>query len=243
MRSPRALILVHDPAPERRARIPGALLPALDSRGVAYDVGSFVESDHPEPQLDIARYTMLIVMGSHESAYDSTVPWLNVEFDFIASAVVKDIPVLGICFGSQLLARVLGGSVTSSPRPEQGFTSISSDDLELIPEGPWMQLHQDAFTVPDSAWEIARNENAPQAFTDGTHLGVQFHPEVTVDSFESWIERWISSGSIERFRAKGFDINRIREQIASREQTTSRACDQLLGTFYTRTHLTTPAER
>lgn len=237
MHGPRALILVHDPAEDRRSRIPGALLPALTCRGVPYDIHSFVDRDLPEPQPDLTRYTMLIVMGSHESAHDDDVPWLPSEFDFVTAALARRIPVLGICFGSQLLARALGGSVSSSSHPERGFTSITSDDTDLVPAGPWMQLHQDVFTVPPTAQEIARNDNAAQAFTDGISLGVQFHPEVTVDSFESWVERWVSSGAIERLRSEGLDIDSLRSEIARHERDSVDACDQLLGAFYMRTHL------
>ncbi|MCZ4519435.1 type 1 glutamine amidotransferase [Rhodococcus ruber] len=232
MSEPRAIILVHDPAEDRRNRIPGALLPALASRHVPYDVHSFVDSENQEPRPDLTEYSMLIVMGSHESAHDDSVPWIPIEFDFVSAAVDSHVPVLGICFGSQLLARVLGGTVSASTHPERGFTKISSDDLDLVPEGPWMQLHQDAFTVPPSSREIARNDSAPQAFTDGTNLGVQFHPEITVDSFDSWVERWIASGALTQFQEQGIDIDTMRTEISRHEADSIRACDQLLGTFH-----------
>ena len=62
-------------------------------------------------------------------------------------AVDADIPVLGLCFGGQMLARVLGGEVFRGERAEIGWLPVRSTDPELVPEGPWFQWHFDSFTV------------------------------------------------------------------------------------------------
>ena len=94
--------------------------------------------------------------------------------------------MLGLCFGGQALAAALGGTVERAPRPELGWTEIETDEPELVPPGPWLEWHYERFTTPPGATEIARTAAATQAFRHGRHLGVQFHPESTVEIVERW---------------------------------------------------------
>ncbi|MEW2289462.1 type 1 glutamine amidotransferase [Streptomyces sp. NPDC047841] len=227
-----ALVLVHDPEASRRERIPGALLPAFAARDIRHRLFSFASAESTVP--DFGAYDLLVVMGSNESVNDPSVPWLVPELDFVTAAVGSGLPTIGICFGAQLLARGLGGEVAPAERPERGYTTVTTDDPHLVAPGPWMQLHADSFTVPPGAKEIARNESGPQAFVSGSVLGVQFHPEATVDSFSSWTERWAALGSSPVAGDGGVDAEALRHAIAEHEGTTIRACDQLVGTFCTR---------
>ena len=94
--------------------------------------------------------------------------------------------MLGICFGGQLLARVLGGRSFRS-ESEIGWLPVRSDEPSLVPEGPWFQWHFDSFTAPPGAQLIADSPVGPQAYTIGHSLGVQFHPEVTPQIMEAWV--------------------------------------------------------
>ena len=94
--------------------------------------------------------------------------------------------MLGLCFGGQALAAALGGDVETAPEPELGWTEIETDEPELVPPGPWLEWHYERFTTPPGATEIARTGAASQAFRHGRHLGVQFHPESTVEIVEHW---------------------------------------------------------
>jgi GMP synthase-like glutamine amidotransferase len=94
------------------------------------------------------------------------------------------VPLLGICFGAQVLAAALGGSVTRLPAPEHAWIEVES---EHIPSGPWLALHEDGITLPPAARETARNERGTQAFSIARHMGVQFHPEVTPSILSGWI--------------------------------------------------------
>ncbi|MGH3170689.1 MAG: type 1 glutamine amidotransferase [Trebonia sp.] len=226
----RALVLVHDPAADRRERIPGALIPALSARDIKHDVMSFVAGNEPEPELD--AYDLLVVMGSKESAYDDAVPWLGPEIAFVGAAVERGLPVLGICFGAQLLARHLGGTARPAVRAEFGFTAVGSDDPELVPRGPWMQFHSDSF-VPPAGTEIARNAAGSQAFASGKTLGVQFHPEVTADSFDAWLERWAAGGETPT-RAPAAGVAALRSAVARHERDGVLLCDRLVGAFWAR---------
>jgi GMP synthase (glutamine-hydrolysing) len=166
--------------------------------------------------------------------YDTGVEWIAPEAAFVDRTIAARVPVLGICFGAQLLAHVLGGSVAPTGHPEQGFTSIDSDDPLLVPTGPWMQMHNDCFTVPPQGRELARNRSGSQAFTAGPNLGVQFHPEITADCFDSWIERW----DIATERPSAFTDSRaletLRREVAAREKSNIELCHQLIHTFVTR---------
>ena len=133
-------------------------------------------------------FDLLVVMGSIKSVYDSTVPWVGPECSLVAGAVDDGVPVLGVCFGGQLLAQVLGGTVGPASRTELGWTTVRTTDPGGIGTGPWLNWHEDAFTCPPGAELLATTDIAPQAYVKGIHTGVQFHPEVTADVVHSWIE-------------------------------------------------------
>jgi len=127
-----------------------------------------------------------VVLGSEETAYDDAVPWLARELAFVARLLTVGVPVLGICFGGQVLARVLGARVYRLAEPEIGWVRVTSKHPGL-PEGPWPSWHRDAFDLPPGATELAVNEVGPQGFTIGPHAGVQFHPEATKAIVADWL--------------------------------------------------------
>jgi GMP synthase-like glutamine amidotransferase len=108
------------------------------------------------------------------------------ELKLIGAAVEKDVPVLGLCFGGEVLSAVLGGRVERAPVPELGWREIETDDPDAVPAGPWLEWHYERFTTPPGAVEVARTADAVQAFRLGPHLGVQFHPESTVEIVAHW---------------------------------------------------------
>src|ERR1700730_18207019 len=69
-----------------------------------------------------------VVLGSVESVFDTRVPWVRPEADLVAAAVAGSVPVLGLCFGGQLLAQVLGGQVARAHRPEMGWLTNDTDE-------------------------------------------------------------------------------------------------------------------
>lgn len=180
---------------------PAALVEA-HTRRLGHTISKVLVGRDPYPPL--AEVDFLVVMGSVKSVTHDRDPETRVELSLIEKALETGVPVLGICFGSQALARVLGGQVARSPHPEIGWFRIESDDPR-IPEGPWFQWHYDRFTVPPGATEIARNEAAPQAYRYGSSLGVQFHPEVTPPI----IDLWLRAGP--EVTEHGFDPDQIRE--------------------------------
>lgn len=152
---------------------------------------------------DAAAYDVLIPMGAPWGAWDDGCigRWLLPEVEWLRHAIGADIPVLGICFGGQLIARALGGTVARAPKAEIGWTPIHSDDPTLVPTGPWFQFHYDRWTVPEGARELARNSAASQAFQHGRSLAVQFHPELTAHGLLGWL----NAGGREQVLSDGQD--------------------------------------
>lgn len=144
-----------------------------------------VPFDFPDP----GDYDVLVPMGAPWGAWDEARigAWLVPELDWVRSALARDIPILGICFGGQLLARALGGTVAPAARAEIGWTVIHTDEPELVPEGPWFHFHYDSWTVPDAARELARTPAASQAFRHERSLAVQFHPELDAAMLHGWL--------------------------------------------------------
>jgi GMP synthase-like glutamine amidotransferase len=127
-----------------------------------------------------------VILGSELTAYDDTVPWLADELAFIERLLAASVPVLGICFGAQALARVLGARLYRLPEPEIGWARVASERPGLA-EGPWLSWHRDAFDLPAGAAQVAVNEVCVQGFSYGPHAGVQFHPEATQPIAASWL--------------------------------------------------------
>jgi GMP synthase-like glutamine amidotransferase len=149
----------------------------------------FAGEQAPDPRL----YDLVIVYGGYMSAYDDARnPWMIDELRFLERCLKADTPVLGICLGSQLLARVLGASVFKSPAPEFGFKRLrlseaGSADPVLGTIGDDLggflaiQWHDDAWDLPVGARLLASSEAWPnQAFRYGSDtLAIQFHLEFT----------------------------------------------------------------
>jgi GMP synthase-like glutamine amidotransferase len=146
--------------------------------------------DVDDREVDPTDYDLLIPLGSEFAAYDDTVPFLEREKKLLRAAADADVPILGICFGGQLLARVLGGESFRAEQSEIGWLPVRSKDPELVPEGPWFQWHFDSFTVPQGATLLAESDAGPQAYVIGRSLGVQFHPEVTPQIMDEWVRAY-----------------------------------------------------
>jgi GMP synthase-like glutamine amidotransferase len=192
----KVLFLYNDPS------APEAMLGDAFSE-CGYDVESFEvvpagkfggEGKSSDPAFDVTlpdphSYDAIVPLGSRWSVNDGDrgLDWITSEANMVRQAHDAGVPMLGVCFGGQLLAHALGGSVTRSPAPEIGWYDVQSSRPDLVPSGPWFQWHFDRFSVPDGAVELARNANASQAFVMGRTMGIQFHPELDDDLLERWL--------------------------------------------------------
>jgi GMP synthase (glutamine-hydrolysing) len=159
----------------------------------------------------VGTYELLVVMGSAESVTDRAVGWIGPERALVAAAVAAGVPVLGICFGGQLLAEVLGADVTRACRREIGWSTLDTERPELVPAGPWLLWHEDRFSAPDGAHAVARTEVCLQAFVLGVHTGLQFHPEVDREIVAHWVADARDQGIVDDATAgallDGFDAD------------------------------------
>jgi GMP synthase (glutamine-hydrolysing) len=172
---------------------PGLLGPWSTAGGYRLDLRrADAESTLPDPR----DYAALIVLGSVESVRNNAIEWIRRERRIAEAAIDHDVPVLGICFGGQLLAQALGGQISACDPPEVGWRVIESTDPATVPSGPWMVWHTEQFTVPADGQEIARTGACPQAFVHGPHMGLQFHPEVTAKLLRSWVSEADGRGAL-----------------------------------------------
>lgn len=141
---------------------------------------------------------------------DATAPWLAAERALAVEAIRRDVPVLGICLGAQILAHVTDGTVeANSGTPERGATEITptpagrTDPLvsSLGEGGPMIENHRDRITGlgPDCVLLASSATCTVQAFRTGSAAyGVQFHPEVSPEDLARWDESALAE--------QGFDL-------------------------------------
>lgn len=224
----RALVVVHSAVPGRGERTVGTVAAALVEQGFEVLVSSFVDGPPVPPAVELDA---IVVLGSVSSVNDPE-PWIAAELRYLTAAVEAGTPVLGICFGAQALAHVLGGSVVRAPEPERGFVAVRSDEPDLVPEREWMEFHGDTFTLPPHARLIARSDVCAQAFVQGPHLGVQFHPEIAPGVFEAWTEPW--SAATRAAVGAEIDLPALAAEIDARAAETAAACADLVARFWKR---------
>ena len=169
----------------------------------------------------------IVVLGSTSSVYDAgeARAWINEDLVWLRRADAAGVPVLGICFGAQLLAAAFGGSVEPAGGEEIGWVTIDSADPGLIPPGPWLEYHHDRCVPPPQATVLARNALGVQAFRVGRHLAVQFHPEVDGEQFKLWLE----AGGRKEIEEAGHDPDRILAQTIAEEPAAKARAAQLVA--------------
>lgn len=167
---------------------PGEIGRLLESDGFCLDV-VFAKKEKIPP-LD---HSMVIILGAPESANDD-LGYLKYEMSLIREAAEKNIPVLGICLGSQLMAKAFGANVFQGPLKEIGFYDDiyvdSESDLFRGISSPFavFHWHGDTFDVPKNATRLAYSGLYNQAFRIGSAVGVQFHLEVDRKTILSWLD-------------------------------------------------------
>jgi len=121
-------------------------------------------------------------------------PELATEREWLAEALRRDMPLLGICLGAQLLARALGAEVRPGEGVELGFAPVEVLEGEdpllggLASETTVLHWHGDVFDLPEGAQHLARSERTEvQAFRKGNAWGVLFHPEADFALVEAWL--------------------------------------------------------
>ncbi|AQZ93679.1 type 1 glutamine amidotransferase [Halopseudomonas phragmitis] len=226
MKTSRAVAILHAPGD-----VAGTLPELLAEQGIDLELLQ-VTDPLPAPE----TLDLLLVLGSPESAYDQSLPWLAAELAWLKRVQGYGVPTLGICFGSQILARALGGQAVRNRQAEIGWTPLQClvrDEWQH--PGPWLNFHFDTFRLPATASLLAETDLAPQAFRQGRALGVQFHPEITVSMFDTWTNYWRSSPQGQQFLATAGDLpERMRAEIGLRAADNKDNCRRLLADFLER---------
>jgi len=215
MARPKILVFQHVPYEPL-----GTLDPLLKQAGFRIRYVNFGRDPDVRPSLD--KYAALIILGGPmNSDQIDTYPNLITEVEVIRDAVARNMSVLGICLGAQLLAKALGGSVSRNQTREIGWYDVSltsegvADPVLSIfaPHQEVFQWHEDGIQLPEGAVHLASSPASDvQAFRYGEHAyGFQFHLEVDGSLIERWLTVPDNQELLENERSN-IDLDAIRRQ-------------------------------
>jgi len=139
---------------------------------------------------------VIVLGGGMHPDEDERHGWLRPELEYLGRQLERGTPLLGVCLGSQLLARAAGASVCRSTDPEVGWLPVELTEAAAadpvaasLPERfDAFQWHHYTHELPAGAVELARSRVCTQAFRLGQAWGVQFHPEIRAAQVQAWLE-------------------------------------------------------
>jgi GMP synthase (glutamine-hydrolysing) len=206
--------------------------PVVAEAGHRLDEWSFGWRSPPSDPLDVYD-AVLVFGGSMHPDQDRLYPWLEDELGWLRGLIEKGVPTLGICLGSQLLARTAGAGVGPLSEPEIGWHRVELTDegtadpvlSALPPRFDALEWHHYGHGLPEAGVALARNDAALQAFRLGeTCWGVQFHPEVTGPQLERWVaDKADPPADPERL------LEESRARIAAWNELGTSLCEAFLG--------------
>lgn len=158
--------------------------------------GFSIDSVHAKHEkIPECKYSLVVILGAPESANEQ-LEYLQSEQELIKKSVSGGIPVLGICLGSQLIAKAFGASVYRGPKKEIGFyddlqTSYNSRLFSGF-KSPFtvFHWHGDTFDLPEDAVRLVHSKDYQnQAFQIQSAVGLQFHLEVNEKMINLWLDK------------------------------------------------------
>ncbi len=182
-----------------RGEPPGQIVDYLNWRSVRFEIIPLFHFSENPPRLNWREVCGLVALGGPMNVDEvRAFPYLKWERFQLSEAVRREIPVLGVCLGAQLLARALKARVYPNPVREVGWSTVTltaecqSDPLFAGAPSPAtvFQWHGDTFDLPDGAVLLATGSQCRhQAYRYGSNAwGLQFHVEVTPMLIRSWME-------------------------------------------------------
>jgi GMP synthase (glutamine-hydrolysing) len=201
-------------------------------------------------RFDSRRIAGLVVMGGPMNVDETArYPFLALEVEWLTAAIDTRLPTLGVCLGSQLLAKALGARVYPHRVKEIGWCEI-----ELTPaagdDGLFrgsqaretvFQWHGDTFDLPRGAVQLARSAACQQqAFRFGpSAYGLQFHVEMTAEMVDDWLDE--PSMCAEVAALDYINPHHIRQGAAAGLERMAPVAERLLGRFAALCHATSTA--
>jgi GMP synthase (glutamine-hydrolysing) len=233
----RALAIVH-----QRDAGPGVFTEAIRSRGVELDAWPLAEVDSP-PRNPADYDAVLVFGGAMHADHDDRHPWLREEKALLSDLLEREVPLLGVCLGAQLLAEAAGAPPGPASEPEIGWYDVeltregASDPLlgPLAPRFEAFQWHSYEFPLPPAATPLARSAVCLQAYRVRDYAwGIQFHAEVTREDAEAWIDDYRSDEGAVRMNLDPDELRRqTRNAIADWNALGRGICERFLAAVTT----------
>jgi GMP synthase-like glutamine amidotransferase len=225
---------------------PAYLCAYLERRGLLFEVICIYEKQKVPNGLD--DISGLIFMGGQGSVNDDK-DWITQELSLIHQADSNNLPILGICFGAQLISKALGGSVYPGKDMEIGWHTIEAVNAKQINtktdtenENHWLaglpvhfdafQWHAHTFTVPSGATPLWLSQcYQQQGFAKGRALAMQFHLEVTVESIQELTRHY--AGDISHPSACVQSVEQLTDKLLARTDQLHQIADQIYDRWLT----------
>jgi len=206
--TPRLLVIQHDLDDALNE-----LAPPIIVAGLQVDTWCTWHDEQSPWPLD--EFAGVVSMGALASVTNETsVPWIRSELELLSRALERGVPILGVCFGSQSLARAAGGQVRKSPLTEIGWHDVTmTSHAETDPvlgslgkEFPAFQWHYDTFDLPPDATVLATAGDLIEAYRVGDSAwGVQFHIEANPSVVYGWLGTYRDA-----IDEEGIDVDELR---------------------------------
>ncbi len=184
------------------------------------------------PSLDAV--SGVVSLGGPMGAYDEEKhDFIAPEKELLRQAVARDIPVLGICLGCQMLADALGGKAYTADEMEVEFAA-----LDVAPNGlddpvvrtlaePVLSFHGDTWDPPPGAEVLASSGRFPHAFRLGSAVAVQSHPEVSA----AMVRQWVAGFGRAKLEESGIDPEEVLGSLADGEAQNARRAHRMFTSW------------
>ena len=208
----------------------GTLSELLHSDG--YQVEN-IEAQKEHLPSNLEQYAAIIILGGPMAVYDK-LEYLEKEQELIRQAIKIEIPIMGICLGSQLIAQAIGGTVYRGEKKEIGWSNVmlnqagykdlfigsKTDSIRIF------QWHGDTYDLPSNTVILASSDLYPQAFRFGSAIGIQFHVEINYKMIRRWAEEYE-----QELKQEGIEMTELLDQREHEIKNLFETCKLMYSNF------------